>query len=106
MGHRAFECPDRVESDKNGKKKSVKKSATFESERASKKKKPSTDWNRFTRREERDTDDDEDFNELHMMNACKCNSTEELHTVGDDEYVYLKSIVWPNLVTDFDQVWP
>ena len=56
--------------------------------RASKKKKPATDWNRFTRREERDTNDDEDFNELHMMNACQCNSTEEFPTVGDDEYVH------------------
>ena len=61
-----FECPDRVETDKDGKKKSLRKSVTFESERTSKKKKSATDWNRFTRREERDTDDDEDFNELHM----------------------------------------
>ena len=48
VGHRAFECPDRVESDKDGKKKSVRKSVTFESERVSKKKKPAIDWNRFT----------------------------------------------------------
>ena len=103
VGHRAFECPDRVESDKDGKKKSVRKSVTFESERVSKKKKPATDWNRFTRREERDTDDDEDFNELHMMNACKCNSPEELHTVGDDEYVYLDSCASKSLFIVRDQ---
>ena len=37
VGHQAFECPDRVESDKDGKKKSVRESVTFESERASRK---------------------------------------------------------------------
>ena len=103
VGHRAFECPDRVETDNDGKKKSVRKSVTFESERASKKKKPATDWSRFTRREGRDTDDDEDFNELHMMNARKCSSTEELHTVGDDEYVYLDSCASKSLVIVRDQ---
>ena len=102
-GHGAFECPDRVETDKDSKKKTLRKSVTFESERASKKKKSATDWNRFTRREERDTDDDEDFNELSMMNACQCNSTEELHTVGDDEYVYLDSCASKSLFIVRDQ---
>ena len=70
VGHRSFKCPDRVESDKDGKKKSVRKSVTFESERVSKKKKPATDWNRFTRREERDTDNDANFNGLHIYDQC------------------------------------
>ena len=65
-----------------------KKSITVESEKSPKKQKTEIDWNRFTRREERDGEDVES-NEPHKIASCSCNNDkDEINIIEDDEYVY------------------
>ena len=72
-GHRAFECTERADLKDN--KKSAKKSVTLES------KKTEIDWHRFTRRSERDGEDEES-DETHIY--CKHNLT----------YLVLRIQIW------------
>ena len=84
-GHRAFECTERA--DLKGNKKSANKSVTLESTRSSKKQKTEIDWNRFTRRSERDGEDEES-DETHMIDSSSCNNDkDEINVAEDDEYV-------------------
>ena len=69
--HRAFECPDRADTDDREKKKSSAKRVTLETGESSKKQKTNIDWNRHTRREERNTADENSDEALILMsNSC------------------------------------
>ena len=88
-GHRAFECTERADLKDN--KKSAHKSVTLESTKSSEKQKTEIDWNRFTRRSERDGEDEES-DETHMIDSCSCNNDkDEVNVAEDDDYVYLDS---------------
>ena len=71
--HRAFECPDRADTYDREKRNSSTKRTTFETGKSTKKQKSNVDWNRFTRREEQDTED-EDSDEAHVLMSNSYNS--------------------------------
>ena len=56
--HRAFECPDRADTDDREKKKSSTEGVIFNTGKSSKIQKTGIDWNRYIRKEERDTEDE------------------------------------------------
>ena len=88
--HREFKCPDRVDTDDRDKEKSSTKRVTLETSKFSKRQKTSIDWNRYTRREGRDTEDD-DADEVYLLMSDSYNNDNEVNMAEDDEYVYLDS---------------
>ena len=100
--HRAFECPDRADSHDRKKRKSRTKRITFETGKSTKQQKSNVDWNRFTRREERDTED-EDSDEAYILLSNSCNNDDEVNMAEDDEYVYLDSCATKRLFILRDQ---
>ena len=68
-----------------------KKRVTFKFEQSSKKQKTEVDWNRFTRLEERDGEDEE-CNDTYMTAPCSCNNNKDkINITEDDYYVYWDS---------------
>ena len=66
------------------------KRITFKTGESTKKQKSNVDWNRLTRREERDTED-ENSDEAHTLLSNCYNNDDEVNVAEDDEYVYLDS---------------
>ena len=93
--HRAFECPDRADSHDTEKRKSNTKRITFETGKSTKKQKSNVDWNRFTRREERDTED-EDSDEAHILLSNSYNN-------DDVCLLYVINRVWSHLCIQVGQ---
>ena len=88
--HRAFEFSDRADTYDREMRKNSTKRITFETGKSTKKQKSNVDWNRFTRREERDTED-EYSGKAHILMSNSCNNDNEVNMAEDDEYVYLDS---------------
>ena len=88
-GNRALECS--VRTDLKDKRSANNKSVTFKSEKSSKKQ-TETDWNRFTRREERDGEDEESDESYMMTASCCCNRNKvKINIAEDEEYMYSDS---------------
>ena len=99
--HCAFTCPNRVRSSKTEKDRKITFNAAA-GEQKQKRLKIDSDWNKYIKRGEKDSDEESD--EVRMMLSYSCgNFVEEVHMVEDDGYMFLDSCASKRLFIVKDQ---
>ena len=99
--HRAFACPNRAKSSKTEKDRKITFNAAA-GEQKQKRLKIDSDWNKYLKRGDKDSDEESD--EVHMMISYSCgNFVEEVHMAEYDGYVFLDSCASKRLFIVKDQ---